>query len=463
MSGQFDVVVVGTGPAGMAAAIALREFGLSVLVVDEQARPGGQIWRAIDRNCTDALGARLGEEYRAGAAMVAKLARCGAVLRFSTQVWQIEDGLRVFVTHGGVAARIDAPALLLATGAQERANPFPGWTLPGVMTVGAAQIMLKTSGCIPEEPVLVAGSGPLPLLYMAQILSLGGRVEAFLDTAPRANRWRAARHMPRALRGWRALAKGLGWLRLLRRAEVPVIRGVRSIDAFGGDALEGVRYTCETGESATIPAKLLLAHEGVVPGIHATMALGCAHRWREDQLCFAPVVDAWGETGRAGIFVAGDGGGIEGADAAVLRGEIAALGIAIRLGRLAPAEAAARRTPLDRRLRRVLATRPLLDALFRPRPEIFAPADDTVACRCEEVTAADIRKAACAGASGPNQVKSATRAGMGPCQGRQCGYTVSALVAKERGMHIEEAGFFNVRPPFRPVTLGELAGLAHDS
>lgn len=461
MSERFDVVVVGAGPAGMAAAIALREFGLSVLVVDEHAQAGGQIWRAVDRKGNDALAARLGDDYRAGATMTARLADCGATLRFSTQVWQIEDGLRLFVTHRGAASRIDASAVLLATGAQERPNPFSGWTLPGVMTVGAAQILLKTSGCIPEEPVVVAGSGPLPLLYMTQILALGGRVSAFLDTAPRANRWQAMRHLPRALGNWRALRKGLGWLRLLREADVKVVRGVRTMEAVGESALESVRYTCETGESGVLPARLLLAHEGVVPGVHATMALGCAHRWRDDQMCFAPTVDAWGETSRAGVFVAGDGGGIEGADAAILRGEIAALGIAVKLNRRSPGEVAARKAALDRKLRPILAIRPLLDALYRPRAEIFAPDDGTIACRCEEVTAGDIRKAACAGASGPNQVKTATRAGMGPCQGRQCGYTISALVAKERNVPLADTGFLNIRPPFRPVTLGELAGLSH--
>ena len=203
---------------------------------------------------------------------------------------------------------------------------------------------------------------------------------------------------------------------------------------------------------------MLLVHEGVVPNIHPTMALGCAHDWRDDQLCWTPTLDGWGETSLAGLFVAGDGAGIAGARAAGLRGELAAIGVARRLSRLDEGEASRRARGPRRRLGRELAVRPFLDALFRPRPAVFAPHDDTVVCRCEELTARDIRAAA-AGTPGPNQVKAFTRAGMGPCQGRQCGYTVSHLLAALQKRPVAEVGFYRIRPPLKPVTLGELASL----
>jgi hypothetical protein len=188
------------------------------------------------------------------------------------------------------------------------------------------------------------------------------------------------------------------------------------------------------------------------------MALGCAHDWREDQLCWAPRLDAWGESSVTGFFVAGDGAGIAGARAASLRGEIAALGIARRLGRLEEQEAARRAAGPRRRLARELAVRPFLDALFRPRAAVFEPDDATIVCRCEELMAAEIRAAAI-GTPGPNQVKAFTRAGMGPCQGRQCGYTISHLLAGAQGRSPADVGFFRIRPPIKPVTLGQLASL----
>lgn len=462
MSGAFDVAVIGAGPAGMAAAIQLRQLGQSVLVVDEQAQPGGQIWRGVERNAGASLAANLGKEYQSGTATAARLRASGATLRFGTQMWQIEDGWHVFLTSGGAAERVKASVVLLAQGAQERPNPFPGWTLPGVMSVGAAQIALKISASIPDAPVWIAGSGPLPLLYMVQLLALGGRIAGFLDTAPSANRYRAARHLPRALPAWRGLAKGAKWLVQLRRAGVPIVRDVSHIEAIGTNALEKIRYRRRNGGWKTVDADLLLTHEGVVPSVHAGMSLGCKHYWRDDQMCFAPVTDLWGETTRQGLFIAGDGAGIEGAEAAWLRGEIAALGIGARLGALSIGDAARLAVPIRRKLDRSRALRPFLDALYRPRPEVSSPADGTLVCRCEEVTVEQVLEAIRAGAGGPNQVKAATRAGMGPCQGRQCGYTVLSLLAEELRTPIDSMGFFNIRPPLKPVTLGELAALVHE-
>jgi NADPH-dependent 2,4-dienoyl-CoA reductase/sulfur reductase-like enzyme len=171
------------------------------------------------------------------------------------------------------------------------------------------------------------------------------------------------------------------------------------------------------------------------------------------------VLDEWGQTSRPGIYVAGDGAGIGGARAACVRGDIAALGMALRAGALDQRQAAAAAAPLRRALAGVLRLRPMLDALYPPRPGIFAPSDDTIVCRCEELTAGDIRKAAELGQPGPNQIKSFTRAGMGPCQGRQCGYTIAHILAEKQQRPVADVGFYRIRPPLKPLTLGELASL----
>lgn len=456
---ETDLLIVGAGPAGMAAAVTARRHGLSVRVVDDQPAPGGQIWRGIETVAVTPRLTRLGAAYGAGVERAAAFRACGALYEPECQLWQIEPGSRAFVTREGRARRFGAKAVLLATGAQERPVPFPGWTLPGVLTVGAAQILLKTADSVPSSPVWIAGCGPLPLLYMTQLLAAGGRIAGFLDTTPRGRLGAALRHLPQGLGRFGDLAKGLSWSLALRRAGVRVIRNVAELRAEGEGRLQRLRYRTQEGREAEVAAEVLLVHEGVVPNIHAPLALGCAVRWHEGQHCHVPVLDGWGETSQANVFVAGDGAGIGGAEAAEPRGRISALRVAARFGKLGEdgAEAAARTERA--RLSHGLALRPFLDALYAPRPQVFAPADETLVCRCEEVTAGELRARAVQGRPGPNQLKAFTRAGMGPCQGRQCGYTMAHIVAAAQNRPIEEVGFYRIRPPLKPVTLGELASL----
>lgn len=458
MKREFDVVVIGAGPAGMSAAIGLRAHGRTVLVVDEQPAPGGQIWRAVEAVAATPTGRLLGDEYRAGAGLAERFRACGAFYEPDTQVWQIEPDWHVYMTRQGRAEVVRAGRVVLALGAQERPAPFPGWTLPGVLTVGAAQILLKTSRQVPAEPVWVAGSGPLPLLYMAQLLRAGGRIAGWLDTSPPGGWRRALPWLGDALSAWGEVSKGLAWLRQIRAAGVKRVRGVTALRALGDGRLREIEYTAG-GVTKRAPAGVLLSHEGVVPSIHMTRALECAHSWNPRQACLAPDLDAWGQTSRPGIYVAGDGAGIGGAQAACVRGELVAAGIALHSGRLTAPAVETLAAPLRARLAALLRLRPMLDALYPPRAGIFAPSDDTIVCRCEELTAGDIRRAAAIGQPGPNQIKSYTRAGMGPCQGRQCGYTIAHIVAAEQKRPVAEVGFYRIRPPLKPLTLGELASL----
>lgn len=457
--GHTDLLIVGAGPAGMAAAVTARRHGLTVRIVDDQPAPGGQIWRGIETVAASPRLARLGEAYGAGVDRAAAFRACGALYEPQSQLWQIEPGFRAFLTRDGQARSVTASAVILATGAQERPVPFPGWTLPGVLTVGAAQILLKTADSVPEKPVWIAGCGPLPLLYMTQLLAAGGKIAGFLDTTPKGRLGAALRHLPGGLGRIGDLAKGLSWSLALRRAGFPIVRHVAELRAEGDGCLQRLRYRTADGREGEAAAEVLLVHEGVVPNIHAPLAFGCAVRWDAGQHCQVPVLDAWGETSQANIFVAGDGAGIGGAEAAEPRGRLAALRVAMRLGKLDEAVAAATAHTEQAALARALALRPFLDALYAPRREVFTPADETLVCRCEEVTAGELRMQAVQGQPGPNQLKAFTRAGMGPCQGRQCGYTMAHIVAATQNRPVADVGFYRVRPPLKPVTLGELASL----
>jgi len=459
MTSRFDVIVIGAGPAGMSAALRMHALGLSVLVLDEQPAVGGQIWRAVEAVAPTATGKLLGEEYRVGAELAARFHASGVIYRPGTQVWQIEPGWQVFISSAGRAEVLHAEQVVVATGAQERPTPFPGWTLPGVLPVGAAQILLKTSREIPTSPVWVVGSGPLPLLYMAQMLRAGGKIAGWLDTSPPGAWHRALPWLGAMLADWREVTKGVAWLRQIKVAGVVRIRGVSAVRALGDGRLQEIEYTLADGATTRVAANVLLTHEGVIPSIHMTRALGCAHHWSEQQRCFAPTLDEWGQTSVQGIFVGGDGAGIGGAKAACERGELVAIGVAQRAGKLSRQVAGVQAGPHRKALQARLRLRPMLDALYPPRADIFTPPDDTIVCRCEELTAGDIRKAAAIGTPGPNQLKAFTRAGMGPCQGRQCGYTVANIIAAEQKRPVAEVGLHRIRPPLKPLTLGELASL----
>ena len=441
----------------MAAAVEAAALGLSVCVLDEQPRPGGQIYRDVER-----VGAQraaiLGKDYARGAELAAALRRAGVDYLPGAVLWAIEEGFTLSFSREGQGAQLAARRVLLATGALERPMPLPGWTLPGVMTAGAGQILLKQSGLVARRAVLV-GSGPLLYLLAAQMVRAGTPPAALIETQGRADMRRAMPHVGGALRGWPYLAKGVRMLAEIALARVPRHTGATDIVIDGTDRAEAVRFAC-AGRAHRISCDTVLLHHGVVPNTQAARSIGVSHRWDAGQACFRPLIDDWGRSDVPGVFIAGDGAGIGGARAAEVAGRLAAVGVACDAGRMPQAEADRRAAPHRAALSRELAARAFLDTAYPPHAEALAPADTTVICRCEEVTAGQIRGFAALGCLGPNQAKAFGRAGMGPCQGRYCGLTVTAVLAAANGRSPDDTGYFRIRPPLKPVTLGELATMA---
>ena len=451
---SYDVVVIGAGPAGLAAAATAAEAGLSTLLLDENAGPGGQVWRAIASTPVTEPNL-LGADYWVGADLVQAARASGAEIIQRATVWSLDRLLDIGISVGGASAFVKARRVILATGALERPFPIPGWTLPGVMTAGAAQTMLKSSAMVPDGRTVIAGQGPLLWLLAAQILRLGGRIDRILDTTERRNYFAALPHMFAFLTS-PYFAKGLAMMREVR-AKVPVVRGVSELAAVGDGQLATVSYVAG-GRRESMLADLLLLHQGVVPNVNLAMAAGIKHRWDEGQLCWSPRLDQNGNSSIDGIAIAGDGAGIGGASAAVLRGRIAARAAVDALAPAA-AEKLAPMATLRAGLTQAERGRAFLDTLFRPPPQFRIPSGDTIVCRCEEVTTKDILDAVAIGATGPNQLKAYRRTGMGPCQGRLCGLTVTELMAQARGKSPQEIGYYRLRAPVKPITLAELAAV----
>ena len=458
---SYDVAIVGAGPAGLAAAATAAHHGLAAVLLDEQPGPGGQIYRAI---ASTPVGHRrvLGEEYERGMALVAASRASSCTQVPGAVVWSVtrEPGdpqyYEIGISVAGNASLFRARTVILATGALERPCPIPGWTLPGVMTAGAAQALLKASAQVPRGKTILAGSGPLLYLLARQYAAAGVSIAALVDTTPQWRLLRAMRHvLPFATSSY--FAKGVGLVRAAR-ASAPVFRHAFALEAEGGDRVRRLRFRTPN-RLRMLDCDTLLLHQGVVPNVNLAMAIGCEHRWDDIGRCMQPQVDAWGATSVERVWIAGDGAGIAGAQAAEHSGTLAALDVAHAVEAIDEGLRDKLASAHRRRLQQLTSPRRFFDVLFAPARAFRVPADETIVCRCEEVTARQVRDAVAQGCTGPNQVKAFVRCGMGRCQGRLCGLTVTEIIADARGVAPRRVGYYRMRFPAKPLTLGELASM----
>ncbi|MDO9404194.1 MAG: NAD(P)/FAD-dependent oxidoreductase [Polaromonas sp.] len=459
-----DLLVIGAGPAGARAALRAQASGLSVLLVDENHDAGGQVWRPIPAGFTRQSDAVPAPEARDGDALRDELRRAGIACLFGHKVWNIGSAFRCDIIGPAGSVSWQPRALLVATGTTERVVPFPGWTLPGVMGLAAATILLKSQNMLPGHDTVVAGSGPLLLAVANGILKAGGRVVAVVDQASQGD-WLGT--LPSLVGRPDLLWQGAKWQLKLRQAGVPVFYRsavaavqadgdgfrvqVRRIHADGGDAGNGA-------PSHTLAADSVVVGHGLVPGTDVTRLLRARHRYAAERGGWIADTDADGRTSVPGLYIAGDGAGIAGAAAAGVHGELAALAVALDLGAVSFEASEQARAPLlaqwtkSARFGRAMAG---LMAMRGGLVDSIPP--DTIVCRCEDVTRAEIDEAARHGACDMNQLKAWTRCGMGPCQGRTCGDVAGALLARHTGSR-ESVGVFTGRAPLRPVSLAEVAG-----
>ena len=459
---QVPVIIIGAGPAGMAAAKTLAKRQIPVLILDEQVAAGGQIYRAVER-VTESDPDRaelLGEEYCHGQSLATGLQDNLIQTVYQASVWRIDADGTVSYSKGGQARQCHAEYIIVATGAQERPFAFAGWTLPGVMTAGAAQIMLKAHGMVAENAIL-AGNGPLLYLIAQQMLKAGNPPQAILETQTHGAWKNALPHLPAALyQGKGYLWKGVTMLAALKKAGIPHYRGISQLTATGGNSLlEAITFTHQ-GKQKTLNTQHLFVHQGVIPNTQITRSLQLQHHWNAQQQAWQATCDEWGITSQSTILLAGDGAGIGGAKAAEMMGEIVALQVCHQLQHISQQQRNEQAAPLQRKLKAELAVRPFLDQLYAPDHSDVLNNDDIMVCRCEEVSAGQLRDYVRLGCLGLNQMKSFSRCGMGPCQGRQCGITAANVVAAARGVSPETVDYYRIRAPIKPVSLGELASLA---
>ena len=447
--GKPALLIVGAGPAGTRAAETLVAHGVAPILADEGARSGGQIYRQPPEGFTRSARALYGFEARKAQAVHAALAAVRERLDYrpGTLIWNIEAGVAHALGPAGVG-RIGFDSLILATGAMDRVIPFPGWTLPGVFTMGGAQVALKAQGCAIGEPVVFMGTGPLLYLVAYQYAHAGARVAAVLDTSRAGDTLPV---LPGLLWGGRTLAKGLWYMTWLRAAGIPVRAGITPVAAEGGSGLEAVRYRDRRGREHRIACTGLGIGYGVKSEVQLAELAGCEMAFDRLAQQWLPQADGDGRALPGSVYLAGDGAGIAGADAAELRGRLAALawlddhGIAVDR---------AFRARLRARLRRIMRFRDALERAL-PVPHRLARAlpDETVVCRCEVITAGEIRQGRSLVPAELNRAKAFTRVGMGRCQGRVCGPAAAQILAAERRCDVAEVGRLRGQAPVKPLSI----------
>jgi len=461
VSHTVDVIVLGAGPAGVHAALAAVNAGLAVALFDENPAAGGQVYRAPafapDASMTASADAARGEALRHA------LAQSPVQCFFGHKVWNVAEDYRIDALGPQGSLTCHARALIVAVGTSERVVPFEGWTTPGVIGLAAATILLKSQQALPGKTTLIAGCGPLLAAVAAGTRKAGGELVAVADVASRADWLRA---LPALLARPDLLRQGVSWTLALRRAGVTMLHRNTLVKVSPNAGENGLCAELAPCDAAGRPHKdavlrrfdadCVVVGHGLVPATEITRLLHAQHHYDRTRGGWVASADAHGQTSRARLFVAGDAAGIAGAAAAAHHGTLAGLACARAFGLVvADARLAVTQRAHTRAARGGQAMGRLM-ALRAGHVDGIAP--ETIVCRCEDVTRAEIEAACRDGACDVNQLKAWTRCGMGPCQGRSCGDVAAELLARQLALPRAAVGVFSARTPLRPIRLGDLSG-----
>lgn len=453
-----DVLVIGAGPGGLAAALAAREAGAEVVVLDERSIAGGQYYKQLSVSGPDI--AAPDRQHRQGAQLIAQVQAAGVEMIGDALVWGAFEPGEYGVAIHGHTQRWKPRCTVIATGAYERGWHVPGWTLPGVMTTGAAQTLWRTARRLPGRRVLIAGNGPLNLQLAAELRAGGATVVAVVEAAaaPGVSSLPSLLRMAIAAPG--LLRDGLAYRLALHRGKGRMIHQavVSGIEARG----ETLRVSLCDADGQPLPEPFevdcVCLGYGFEPANELLRALGCTHDYDAERRQLVTRRDARGQTDIDGVFALGDCTGMGGAKAALAEGRLVGLEAAIHCGFTPSAQLHARGRAATVELKRQRGFQSALWTLYKAAAKPPSAKGGCLVCRCEEVSFATLQQALDDGISTVGAIKRHTRIGMGRCQGRYCAVTLDEQVCATTGAQRSERSGFAPRLPVKPVTIAELAG-----
>jgi NADPH-dependent 2,4-dienoyl-CoA reductase/sulfur reductase-like enzyme len=459
---EFELVIVGAGAAGLSTATVAAELGVKVAIFDDNALPGGQYFRQLPTEFRRVGKTVFDKDVDRGRELYKVVQHPNATYFPRTVVWNMpEDGVLAF-TGDEQSDQVRAEVIVVAAGAHDRPVPFPGWTLPGVATAGGLQNLIKGQRAIPGRRAVVAGNGPLVLLVAANLARAKVDLVATAEVAPVARRvWR---QLPDLAASPQIFWQGIEYATTVLRSGAPQLAGWTVIEARGDRECEEVVLApidaaghVDRRAARAFAADLLVTGFGLLPSTELLRICGVELNWSTLRGGWLPRRSAEFETSRPGVFTVGDGSAIGGVEIALVEGRLMGLVAAQRTGRLSSDEGHRLGRGDTARLSRLERFRTALERLYEPPTtylDLLTPA--TIVCRCEEVTAAQLREWQEEGYASVNALKSATRSGMGRCQGRNCLCTLIDMVAQAGEITPDQVELPRARPPARPVLLKNL-------
>ena len=453
---EYDVIVIGAGPSGVKAALKCSKKDLKVLIVDSNENSGGQIYRAPPRSYIKKDEKSL-KENLIQIKFSENIKKNNIDTAYNHTVWQVSPGFKVDAFNENGAVQWSTKSLIVATGTYEKIIPFEGWTTPGVIGLAACTIMLKSHQTIPANKIILAGNGPLLILVAYYILKFGGKVDAIIDTSSKI-KW--IKSMSSLVLNPKNLIQGISWILKILFSRVPIYSNslvTKTIKTNNGISVE--IQNIKNKKIKNIDTDVLAVGHGLIPSTDITRLLKLDHLYNELKGGWIARLDKYFRSSMKGLYITGDGSGISGAIAAEDKGELAAYAVLKDLNIIKEKEFKIKTHKILKRLNRYeIFAKGIAKLNFTPKNLIKNINKNTILCRCEDITKKEIINAVNNGAKNLNQIKSWTRFGMGPCQGRTCQYSVARVVSEHLKCNIEDLGYLTGRTPLRPFPLDKAIG-----
>ncbi len=464
---EVDLVIIGGGPAGITAATEAARMGASVALIDENENLGGKVFGPTGSVSKGSASDKIEKNLRRQILKDFDRVKNKISLYLNTEVWDIVDQRLVLLYSksgsAGQVNRIKGDKLIISVGAFEKAIPFPGWTLPGVFSVGGLNTLVK-KGILPGERFLLAGTGPLQLVLANHLINAGAGLSAIVNATSLKDIAASAFPLFASI-DYLKIRSGFDYLRNIKRHNIPIYRSHIISKVYGTSGVEKAKivkvdrsWNPIGGTEKEIRVDSVAYGFGLIPCTELTRLCGCKHIYDERLGYWRVELNNKMETTVPGIFAAGDSLTIKGYSAAIEEGRVAALEACTQLDLVDRREADRLLRPSLRKLKRFNRFGQIMDAISTPRPGIYnILSDGTVVCRCEEVSVQDVISAVADGARDVNDIKRRTRLGMGHCQGRFCGQVINELMWRLTGVR-KQRKIFTPRTPAKPVPFGCLAG-----